>query len=111
MTIKYSSNGDHDIVNPIDLNNVLRPEPETDVVERVVHPQTEQREEDSALTKAEKCERHGGLDEFEDSPAKRVKLDMDSEESRLTKSERQKGVAPIKAEYKLLFEDFRESWY
>lgn len=56
--------------------------------------------DDAAVTKAEKYERHGVADGVETSPSKRRKLDMTlaNEEQGPTRSERQKGVAPIKSE-------------
>ncbi|KAL6713778.1 tRNA-dihydrouridine synthase 3 [Lecanora helva] len=70
-------------------------------IDHKIHPQKDVMIEDSAVTKAEKFERHHEVDELEDSPAKRRKLDADErdEEQAPTKSERKKGVAPIKAEF------------
>ncbi|KAL9619197.1 MAG: hypothetical protein Q9204_008319, partial [Flavoplaca sp. TL-2023a] len=59
--------------------------------------------DDSAVTKAEKIERHGGPDDFPESEAKRIKVDFSANEeakgSGAKTGERRKGVAPIKPEY------------
>ncbi|KAI4111957.1 MAG: hypothetical protein LQ345_006651 [Seirophora villosa] len=73
-------------------------------VEREVHPQKERFDEDSALAKAEKIERHGGPDDdLRESSAKRIKVNDlatgGASSNVLSKSERRKGVASIKAEY------------
>ena len=77
-------------------------EPVQGNIESLIHPQAEVAPEDSAVTKAEKFERHAAADDFEESSAKRVKLDVGddvgSREEPATRRERQKGVAPIKAE-------------
>ena len=97
-----SSNGPAKVANPTDPNMVLEPTSASHAVEKVVHPQKEEAAEDSAVTKAEKFERHAVSDDFSESPAKRVKLDRGNgtpqEVSGPTKSERRKGVAPVKAE-------------
>ena len=95
-------------LNPLDPEKPLKPS-SAEVGEETPHPAQPLYAEDSATTKAEKIERHGlmngdrsdgGVDE---SPAKRVKLDIESDGGSIerhepTPSERQKGVAPIKAE-------------
>lgn len=78
----------------------------------LVHPQSEILPGDSAVTKAEKIERHGmaAVDERHengDSPRKRVKLEDDRASDPKANeaapvqggSERRKGVAPIKQEF------------
>lgn len=66
------------------------------------NPQQLPHELDSVVTKAEIIERHGVTDDVDKSPSKRIKLEhSDAVEERsngLSKSERQKGIAPIKAE-------------
>ena len=64
------------------------------------HPQDVQMPGDSAVTKAEKYERHGIEDIVAESPSKKRKLENQQENGHRdpTKSERQKGVAPIKPE-------------
>ena len=68
--------------------------------EKRAHPQDVQMAGDSATTKAEKYERHGIEDIVAVSPSKRRRLENHQEDGSLgpTKSERQKGVAPIKPE-------------
>ena len=70
------------------------------LVEKRAHPQDVQMVEDSAVTKAEKYERHGIENIVAESPSKKRKLENQQEDGQLgpTKSERQKGVAPIKPE-------------
>lgn len=88
--------------NPLEPTTPLIPEPVRGNTESLIHPQAEVAPEDSAVTKAEKFERHAAADDFEESSAKRVKLDigddLDGSEQTATRRERQKGVAPIKAE-------------
>ena len=66
------------------------------------NPQKLPHELDSAVTKAEKFECHGFTDDNNESPSKRIKLNhvdcADESSNGLSKSERQKGIAPIKAE-------------
>lgn len=98
-----STHSQSDSANPVSPESSLKINHEEGALEKsAAHPQKEQKDEDSAVTKAEKFERHGPSDEFEESPAKRVKLDNDLEHSAPTSSERQKGVAPIKPEYSCL---------
>ena len=87
--------------NPLEPAALLSPKGSsaTDVLDRIVHPAKTPNPEDSALTQAEKHERHGGEAEFDESPAKRVKLEPHPEAETPTRSERVKGVAPIKAEF------------
>ena len=76
-------------------------------LEQVVHPQEFPMTEDSATTKAEKFERHGVADGIEESPSKRRKVDAEAKDELRgpTRSERQKGVAPVKAESECLDRD------
>lgn len=110
--------------NPLKPAVQLKDPGETSSLDKSVHPQQIPTIEDSAVTKAEKFERHGVEDAMEESPAKRIKLEngeqaysnhqesteglpsktikdetnLDNRDRGLTKSERQKGVAPIKKE-------------
>ena len=88
--------------NPLEPTTSLLPDPVGSQVEALVHPQDVVAPEDSAVTKAEKYERHAATEQFEESCPKRVKLDIGPEENdngqTHTRYERQKGVAPIKAE-------------
>ena len=85
--------------NPLEPSVELQ-EASADRTTSVAHPQDVVMDEDSAVTKAEKVERHDLNGNIEESPAKRRKLDNTAEigEQGPTKSERKKGVAPIKAE-------------
>ena len=87
-------------LNPLDPVAVLEEPRAVKEVNGVIHPQSDETMEDSAVTKAEKFERHGLEDCIEESANKRRKLDANAEDEDQvpTKSERQKGVAPIKAE-------------
>ena len=77
----------------------LKESSNSDLLGKIVHPQQISTAEDSAVTKAEKFERHGIAGGVEDSPTtKRRKLDSDNGAQGPTRSERQKGVAPIKIE-------------
>ncbi len=68
--------------------------------DKTIHPQDAQFAEDSAVTKAEKHERHGVADNVMESPSKKRKLDQRHVDGDVgpTRSERQKGVASIKPE-------------
>ena len=94
--------------NPLDSSEALNRAAEVSetIVDSVPNPGTSLTEQDSALTKAEKVERPTSLKELnednESPPQKRVKLSNEAN-SRPTPSERQKGVAPIKAEYVSLY--------
>lgn len=70
------------------------------LAEKRAHPQDVQMEGDSAVTKAEKYERHGIESVVAESSSKKRKLENQQENGHrlLTQSERQKGVAPIKPE-------------
>ena len=89
-------------LNPLEPNERLASPSHVNNIERVVHPQDAIFAQDSAVAKAEKIERHGADDEFHDSATKRVKIDPSASQENgddgVTKSERQKGVAPIKSE-------------
>ena len=67
-------------------------------LDKTVHPQQIPMTEDSAVTKAEKLERHGVADGVEESSSKRRKVDSENGNRGPIQSERQKGVAPIKKE-------------
>lgn len=88
--------------NPVNPSGTLDPLSTTRSVDRDVHPQQTEFEEDSAVTKAEKYERHGDANGVDESPSKRIKLDPTpaSERQNLapSQSERKRGVAPVKAE-------------
>ncbi len=72
--------------------------PGPDLLDKTVHPQQVLAAEDSAVTKAEKFERHGIADAVDESPSKRRKMDLENGSQGPTQSERRKGVAPIKKE-------------
>lgn len=88
--------------NPLDPVQPLKLPPSIPDIERTAHPQNTILDEDSAVTKAEKIERHGGPDDFPESQAKRIKVDLSVDEEAkgngATTGERRKGVAPIKPE-------------
>ena len=86
--------------NPLDPVAKLEDQSSKTLINGIVHPQADQTIEDSAVTKAEKYERHGAVESVEESPSKRRRLDTSVEDGEQgpTKSERQKGVAPIKTE-------------
>lgn len=87
-------------VNPLEPTTNLQPALSSAAVEQQVHPQKEVAPGDSAVTKAEKYERHPAPEDAEESSPKRVKLDLAPDtNSTPAPRERQKGVAPIKAEY------------
>ncbi|KAL9027455.1 MAG: hypothetical protein Q9196_004022 [Gyalolechia fulgens] len=93
-----------DSSNPLEPLTSLKAPTGVQDVEREAHPQNTIFALDSAVTKAEKIERHGGDDgEYQESPPKRIKVDPSSTEEvgsdSVTKSERRKGVAPIKPEF------------
>lgn len=104
-----SSNGYADIANPIDPETRLKPNGASKSTESLIHPQKTQEDEDSAVTKAEKFERHAAAEHEVEHPSKRVKLDSSGDTHAggpdATKSERQKGVAPIKPESVCLKQD------
>lgn len=92
--------------NPLDPSTTLVPPPLDTQLEEA-HPPQPPLPEDSAVTKAEKFERHGQIkqtsctDDIEAPAAKRVKVHDDassSEPPSINGSGRVKGVVPIKAE-------------
>ena len=86
--------------NPIDPTARLKVPGHAASLEAVVQPQSIEYQEDSAVTKAEKFERHPDRDDdVPESAAKKIKLEPHPEAEIPTQSERVKGVAPIKAEY------------
>ncbi|KAL8959200.1 MAG: hypothetical protein Q9193_003896 [Seirophora villosa] len=99
-----TQDNDVEMANPMEPSQSLKSPSHIPNVEREVHPQKETFDEDSALAKAEKIERHGGPnDDLRESSSKRIKVNdlatEDASSNGLSKSERRKGVAPIKAEY------------
>ena len=86
--------------NPLEPDVKLKEPSVSSLADKTAHPQDLQMAEDSAVTKAEKYERHGFINGVEESPSKRRKLDPSQEDEDVvpTKSERVKGVAPIKTE-------------
>lgn len=94
-------------VNPLDPEAGLKA-PSAGSVREEAHPPQAPYPEDSSTTKAEKLERHGlaaegsGAEGFEQSPAKRIKLDQENAVEpagiKANADARQKGVAPIKPE-------------
>lgn len=85
--------------NPIEQGLNLKLPSTSYPLEQLVQPQQAPLEEDSAATKAEKIERNFIEGNSEEPPTKRVKLESNEQvlEAQTT-TERQKGVAPIKAE-------------
>lgn len=89
--------------NPLEPDTSLKAPTNVQDVDTEAHPQSTIFAVDSAVTKAEKIERHAGNDnEFQESPTKRIKTHPSSNEEvdrdPLIKTERRKGVAPIKSE-------------
>lgn len=95
--MEYSSSGDPP-PNPLEPAIKLEKSLNSDVLDKTVHPQQAPNAEDSAVTKAEKFERHGIAGVVEETPSKRRKLEPEIGTQHPTRSERQKGVAPIKKE-------------
>ncbi|KAL8732990.1 MAG: hypothetical protein Q9166_002388 [cf. Caloplaca sp. 2 TL-2023] len=99
MTNQILTNG----TNPLELQQSLESSSNIQEIERTVHPQNAVLENDSAVTKAEKLERHGAEDDFQETQSKRLKVnsfvDQELGSNGITRSERRKGVAPIKSEY------------
>lgn len=92
----------HDM-NPLEPHQPLKSPADAPNIDREAHPQQDVFAEDSAVTKAEKLERHGGPDnDLHESPTKRIKINplviQGADVNGVTKSERRKGVAPIKSE-------------
>ena len=102
MLLEMSDAGNAEVEIPIDPDTALRPNMKPKQVERIVHPQKNIEDGDSAVTRAEKFERHTAINQYEEPPQKRMKLetsnDLPKDSLQPTKSERQKGVAPIKPE-------------
>ncbi|KAL8774104.1 MAG: hypothetical protein Q9209_001212 [Squamulea sp. 1 TL-2023] len=96
MSLDINPNG----ANPLEPQASLKPSSKVQVIERGAHPQNIVLDEDSAVTKAEKLERHGNLNDFPEPVAKKIKVEAPVNEvatiDGTTKSERRKGVAPIK---------------
>ena len=84
--------------NPLEPDMKLEEPSNSDMLDKTLHPQQVPTTVDSAVTKAEKFERHGITQGVEESPSKRIKLDLEDEPQILTQTERRKGVAPIKKE-------------
>ena len=84
--------------NPLEPAMELVESSNPHMLDKTVHPQQSPMTEDSAVTKAEKFERHGIADGVEESSSKRRKLDSEKGNRGPIQSERQKGVAPIKKE-------------
>ncbi len=104
MSYETQANG----MNPLDPAQPLNSPPDVQTIDRAAHPQNIVLDEDSAVTKAEKLERHGGQDDFPEPVAKRIKVVASADEEASgngeSRSERRKGVAPIKPESVLLNE-------
>lgn len=90
------------VSNPAMSEQALKPQSSSPSVEQGAHLQQTPLEEDSAVTKAEKIEWHGKIDSSEEPSTKRVKLepsgDVELREEAAARTERRKGVTPIKAE-------------
>ena len=98
--------GEKTRANPLDPEDKLGSGIQPRASESEVHPQSSIVDWDSAMTKAEKTERHSN-DDFQTSPAKKMKLDHATEVNKTAnapQSERRKGVAPIKPELVLLIQ-------
>lgn len=98
-------------MNPLEPHQTLQSPSHALNVDKEAHPQQDILAGDSTVTKAEKIERHGEPDDdLHESPTKRIKvnsLDIPGAETNgLTRSERRKGVAPIKAELGLRISTF-----
>ena len=91
------SNG-HPPPNPLEPAVELVESSNPHWIDKTIHPQQNPMTEDSAVTKAEKFERHGMADGVEESSSKRRKLDSENGNRGPIQSERQRGVAPIKKE-------------
>ena len=94
------SNHPHPPPNPLEpAVNLEKEKPSNShLLNQTVHPQQVPTLEDSAVTRAEKYERHGSAGNVEESSSKRRKLDTGNEFLTPTPRERQKGIAPIKEE-------------
>lgn len=92
-----------DASNPIEPFTPLKAPAAVQHEQKEANPQNTIFAVDSAVTKAEKIERHGvNDDEFQESPSKRIKINPsptdEASNDSLTKRERRKGVAPIRKE-------------
>ncbi|MCJ1434501.1 tRNA-dihydrouridine synthase 3 [Xylographa pallens] len=87
-------------LNPLDPAAPLHHSPPSPTIQNA-HPQTIPLETDSAVTKAEKYERHpnASVPESDEPSSKRIKLDVQPDINTSVPSERQKGVVSIKAEF------------
>ena len=92
----------HSVENPLDPEHSLELPLEANERDEDIHPQKLPLQQDSAITKAEKVERHGLSDNVYESPVKRIKLeqsdDTESQPNNPIRGERRKGVAPVKPE-------------
>ncbi|MCJ1309664.1 tRNA-dihydrouridine synthase 3 [Agyrium rufum] len=89
------------MANPLDPSESLH-DNINGVQDDMPHLNVEPQPEDSAVTKAEKVERTLTADpDFSDDPrpSKRLKLESNGDGELATPSARQKGIAPVKAEY------------
>ncbi|MCJ1281054.1 tRNA-dihydrouridine synthase 3 [Xylographa opegraphella] len=86
--------------NPLDPAAPLHNSPPSPITQ-AAHPQAIPLETDSAVTKAEKYERHpnASVSESEEPSSKRIKLDAAPDTIASVPGERQKGVVSIKAEF------------
>lgn len=84
--------------NPLDPTIKLEQSSNSDLPDQTLHSQPLPTAEDSAVTKAEKLERHGIASGVEESPSKRRRVEPESETQGPSHSERRKGVTPIKKE-------------
>ena len=91
-------------LNPLDAQQSLKPSVVSEVTQDA-HPQAEILPGDSAVTKAEKVERHGEVasDDLDGPPSKRQKRGQDPTPASATnvRDNRSNGAAPIRAEYLL----------
>lgn len=91
------------LTNPLNPSETLkRP---LDSEQEVAHPPQPPFEQDSAVTKAEKVERHGfdHISPVDATPAaKRAKTEADENSRTLEAPDRKRGSAPVKVEYESL---------
>lgn len=92
MSYETQANG----MNPLDPAQPLNSPPDVQTIDRAAHPQNIVLDEDSAVTKAEKLERHGGQDDFPEPVAKRIKVVASADEEASgngeSRSERHSGL-------------------
>lgn len=98
MAEMENNNGDPP-PNPLEPAIKLEEFSNSKLIDKTVHPQQVPTAEDSAVTKAEKVERHSIADGVGESPSKRRKLGSENGIQGPIRSERQKGVAPVKPEF------------